>query len=61
MVEKNISKSLSTFCKKCGKELTGKISLERGYDPECWNKLQKEKEMYLNIDSIFFGDSLMKN
>lgn len=26
-------------CQKCGRKLTDPESIERGYDPECWNGL----------------------
>lgn len=31
-------------CLRCGRQLKGKRSLERGYGPVCWEKSQREQE-----------------
>lgn len=39
MNEKKIS---SSICRRCGKPLKDTMSKERGYGPECWNKVTRE-------------------
>lgn len=30
------------FCKRCNRKLHDEISIDRGYGPVCWEKVQKE-------------------
>ena len=31
------------LCKRCNRELTDDVSIQRGYGPVCWLKAQEEK------------------
>lgn len=37
----------SSICRRCGRTLKDSISRERGYGPECWNKICKESRRRL--------------
>lgn len=37
----------SSICRRCGRKLKDAISRERGYGPECWNKLIHESRKKL--------------
>ncbi len=42
-MDKEIWSDTST-CKRCGREIAGELSLERGYGPVCFKKVQSENE-----------------
>lgn len=36
----------SSTCKRCGREIAGELSLERGYGPVCFKKVQEANEQH---------------
>lgn len=36
----------TSTCKRCGREIAGELSLERGYGPVCFKKVQEESDQH---------------
>lgn len=45
------------ICNRCGRELADELSLDRGYGPICWKKVQEEQNAENDDAAVSAGDS----
>jgi len=39
-------------CKRCGRKISDELSLDRGYGPKCYEKVQTEEKKQMKIDEV---------